>query len=242
MASGDSPRAAIAKHQPSSNGESRGYLQARIAVFLTLVFWCYLALLGRCSSFAIARSELAADALTSRDASVVDVVASDDAPPPVTDAMSPASADAAVSEPTVPPIERESAVGWRGYIELYPSLAIPFGSAPPSESSNDSTEFVRLSLGVLISRYAPGGSLTFRVRMGASGYASNYHLYSGYESGIGGEIASDFYLSRLWRLGLRVGCQTPSRTDPETPLNLIPPMRSVVGLRRAEKPGPFLLS
>jgi hypothetical protein len=39
-----------------------------------------------------------------------------------------------------------------------------------------------------------------------------------------------------------LACQTPLRTDAETPLKLTPPIRSVVGLRRAEKPGSFLLS
>jgi len=41
---------------------------------------------------------------------------------------------------------------------------------------------------------------------------------------------------------VRPCCQTPLRTDPETPLKLTPPIRSAVGLRRAEKLGPFLLS
>jgi hypothetical protein len=37
-------------------------------------------------------------------------------------------------------------------------------------------------------------------------------------------------------------CQTPLRTDPQTPLKLTPPMCSVIGLGRAEKPRSFLLS
>jgi hypothetical protein len=37
-------------------------------------------------------------------------------------------------------------------------------------------------------------------------------------------------------------CQTPLRTDPKTPLKVTPPMCSVIGLGRAEKPSSFLLS
>lgn len=52
---------------------------------------------------------------------------------------------------------------------------------------------------------------------------------------------------RMVKIGLTrrvdpMDCQTPLRTDPETTLKLTPPMCSVVGLVRAEKPGPFLLS